>query len=154
VMFSLRPETRNSYLALFRERRIGKRYEAIAPALPAVAFPCTRRTRLMEGDPFILTKETDGAPNSETHIDVLERRGEWWRYGLEPVTGRKHQLRVHLNAMGAPIRYDPFYPVLAPRNAPDDYQRPLKLLARSLSFVDPVSGEPRSFESRHQLDWS
>ncbi|GGJ91561.1 pseudouridine synthase [Pseudomonas matsuisoli] len=153
VMFSVRPESRNAYLSLFRERRIYKGYEAIAPALAPLSFPLTHRSRLVTGDPFILTAEAEGAPNSETHIDVLERRREEWRYALKPVTGRKHQLRVHMSALGAPIKGDPFYPTLAPQGAPDDYAQPLRLLARTLRFVDPVTGEDRLFESRRTLDW-
>ena len=95
-------------------------------------------------------REVEGAPNSETRIDVLERKGAWWRYALEPVTGRKHQLRVHMAALGAAIANDRWYPrLVAP--GPDDGASPLKLLARSLSFVDPLDGAERRFESRFEL---
>jgi tRNA pseudouridine32 synthase / 23S rRNA pseudouridine746 synthase len=73
-----------------------------------------------------------------------------WRYALEPVTGRKHQLRVHMSGLGAPILNDRLYPQLMPAAA-DEYARPLKLLARSLAFVDPVSGDERRFESELRL---
>lgn len=151
VLFSLRPESRNDYLALFRERRIQKQYEAIARPLPELSYPHVRKSRLVEGDPFILSAEAEGAVNAETRIEVLETAPDWWRYRLDPITGRKHQLRVHMSALGAPIRYDPFYPVLAPRDAPDDYARPLALLARRLEFTDPISGEDRLFESQRSL---
>lgn len=146
VLFSADPATRAAYQALFRERRISKRYEALAPPLPTLAFPHLRNSRLVRGEPFFRMQEVDGALNSETRIEVLEREGPLWRYGLEPITGRKHQLRVHMAALGAPILNDPFYPVLAER-ADDDYLSPLKLLAKSLAFVDPLSGETRQFES-------
>ena len=90
--------------------------------------------------------------NTETRVTVLEQNGEWWRYGLFPVTGKKHQLRVHMSALGAGICNDPFYPEVL-KDAPDDYTRPLKLLARSLRFVDPLSGEARHFESLLTLAW-
>jgi tRNA pseudouridine32 synthase / 23S rRNA pseudouridine746 synthase len=150
VLFSADRDTRDAYLALFRRRAVRKRYEALAAALPEKAFPLTRATRLAPGDPFFRMREIDGAPNSETRIGVIERIGDSWRYTLEPITGRKHQLRVHMAALGAPIRNDPWYPELVPR-AEDDYTRPLKLLARSLSFVDPLSGEARHFESDFHL---
>ncbi|MCP8464687.1 RluA family pseudouridine synthase [Pseudomonas sp. ZM23] len=155
VLFSANPDSRAAYQALFRERRIDKMYEAIAPALPQLEFPHLRRSRLVDGDPFILMREAEGVPNSETRIEVLERRGEWWRYALYPVTGKRHQLRVHMSALGAPLRGDPLYPVLLPREQrePEDYARPLKLLARELDFIDPLSGQPRQFQSRLQLDW-
>ena len=146
VLFSANPKTRAVYQALFRERRISKRYEAIAPALPGVSFPLVRATRLVRGEPFFRMQEVDGEPNSETLIEVLEGEGAFWRYGLEPVTGRKHQLRVHMAALGAPILNDRWYPEVGEAE-PDDYERPLKLWARGLGFVDPISGETRRFES-------
>lgn len=150
VLFSANPATRDAYQALFRQRRIHKRYEAIAPALPGLAFPRVHASRLEAGEPFFRMREVEGAPNSETRIDVVERAGAWWRYALEPVTGRKHQLRVHMAALGAPIRNDRLYPQLMPA-ATDDYARPLQLLARSLAFVDPLSGVERRFESGLRL---
>ena len=150
VMFSAHPVTRAAYQALFRERRIDKRYEALAPPLHDVPFPHRRCSRLERGEPFFTMAEVEGEANSESRIEVLERGVEVWRYGLEPVTGRKHQLRVHMAALDAPILNDPFYPV--PRAlADDDHDQPLKLLAKSLAFVDPVTGVPRRFESCRML---
>jgi len=81
-------------------------------------------------------------------------QGGLCRYGLYPVTGKKHQLRVHLAALGAGICNDPFYPqLIAASDAQDDYAKPLKLLAQELSFVDPLSGETRRFKSQLTLDW-
>jgi tRNA pseudouridine32 synthase/23S rRNA pseudouridine746 synthase len=151
VLLSACAATLDAYQSLFRTRRIDKGYEAIAPARPALSFPLRHSSRLQPGEPFFRMREVEGEPNSETHIDVLERGEIWWRYALQPVTGRKHQLRVHLAGLGAPIRHDPLYPDLLPRAA-GDYTRPLQLLARHLSFVDPLSGEPRRFESRQRLE--
>lgn len=146
VLFSRDPATRDAYQSLFRERRIVKAYEALAAPLPGLAFPLLRRTRLAPGEPFFRMREVEGEPNSETAIDVIERGERVWRYALAPVSGRKHQLRVHMTALGAPILNDPYYP-LAERREADDYARPLKLLARSLAFVDPLDGRERRFES-------
>ena len=150
VMFSARPRTRAAYQALFRERRITKVYETLAPALPALEFPHVRRSRLARGEPFFRMCEVPGAANSETRIDVISRGADHWLYRLCPVTGRKHQLRVHMDAMGAPIVDDPLYPRLLD-DASDDMSRPLRLLARSLTFLDPLDGRQRSFESGLEL---
>ncbi len=150
VMFSACPSTRDHYQSLFRERRIEKEYLAIAPALPALQFPLIRKSRLVTGTPFFRSKEVDGAPNSESRVDVLARLDPWWHYSLKPVSGRTHQLRVHMAALGAPIRNDPFYPDLRFRER-GDFSDPLQLLARSLRFVDPLSGDERCFESQRML---
>ena len=150
VLFSAQRTSRSAYQALFQQQRIEKRYEALAPPLPEHVFPLTRRTRLLRGEPFFRTQEVEGEPNSETRIELMERLDDHWRYALHPITGKKHQLRVHMAALGAPLLNDPWYPTLSERNV-DDYRRPLKLLAKALTFVDPLSGEPREFESRLRL---
>jgi len=150
VLFCANPASRSRYQALFRQRHMLKCYEALAAALPEIAFPLVRATRIAAGEPFFRMREVDGEPNSETLIDILDRGGPIWRYLLMPHTGRKHQLRVHLAALGAGIVNDPYYPDLC-AVAADDYTRPLKLLARSLEFIDPLDGRLRRFESRLAL---
>ena len=156
VLFSPNRSSRSAYQALFQQQQIEKRYEALALPLPGLIFPQRRRTRLVRGEPFFRTQEIDGEPNSETRIEVLARghrleRGDAaWRYALYPVSGKKHQLRVHMNALGAPILNDPWYPQVVTR-ADDDYEHPLKLLAQRLAFRDPLTGEPRRFESERTL---
>ncbi|MCB2016072.1 MAG: pseudouridine synthase [Hydrogenophaga sp.] len=155
VVFSVRPEERGAYQAMFRERRVDKVYEVIAPASDAHSFPMTRRSRIEE-DPnaFFRMVEVEGDPNSETAIDMLERRGDWAHYALSPVTGKRHQLRVHLNGLGLPIAGDQFYPVVRRGpGEPEDFTDPLRLLAREIGFTDPVTGEARRFKSRLSLAW-
>lgn len=152
VLFSVQPASRAAYQGLFSGRRINKRYQAIAPALPGVEFPVLRCSRLVASQPFFRMEEGAGTPNTETRIEVLERRDELWRYQLFPVTGKKHQLRVHLAALGAGICNDPFYPLLVDKPV-DDFSCPLKLLAEWLSFIDPVTGSHREFHSQLTLDW-
>ncbi len=152
VMFSASKQTRSAYQALFPTRKIDKRYEAIAPALPDLEFPRVHKTRLVDGEPFFRMQEGQGDSNTETRIEVIERNGPLWRYGLYPVTGKKHQLRVHMAALGAGICNDPFYPDVL-KDAVDDFDRPLKLLAQGLSFIDPVTGHRRVFQSEITLEW-
>ena len=150
VLFSINPASRAAYQALFRERSIVKRYEALAAPLPELSFPLRRSSRIVAGEPFFRMREVEGAANSQTRIEVIARGDDGWRYALCPHTGKKHQLRVQMAALGAPIRHDPWYPQLADRAA-DDYRHPLQLLAHSLTFVDPLSGQRRHFESRMVL---
>ncbi|MCW2270528.1 Ribosomal large subunit pseudouridine synthase A [compost metagenome] len=151
VLFSANPQSRSAYQSLFPNRQIDKRYQAIARALPELEFPRVHKSRMVNGEPFFRMQEVEGQSNSETLAEVLEKHGELWRYGLSPVTGKTHQLRVHMTALGASICNDPFYPQVV--HQPDDYSRPLKLLAHSLRFKDPLSGAERYFESRLTLDW-
>ncbi|MGQ9448733.1 RluA family pseudouridine synthase [Xanthomonas citri pv. bilvae] len=144
VLFSANPATRGIYQALFRERRIRKHYLAVAAPLPELRFPYVHRSRLEPGEPFFRMREGVGEPNSETVIEVVARNADTWTYRLEPVTGRKHQLRVHMAALGTPILHDRFYPALEAQR-PDDPGRPLQLFAHTLAFDDPITGEPRRF---------
>lgn len=150
VLFSANPQTRSAYQQLFPTRQIEKRYEAIAPALPELAFPLVHRSRLEHGEPFFRMREVPGTSNSETRLEVAEKGEHFWRYVLNPVTGKTHQLRVHMTALGASICNDPFYPQLSHTEV-DDYARPLKLLARSLQFHDPIDGRLRNFETQLKL---
>jgi len=150
VIFSRRQESRGAYQSLFQQRVIEKEYEALAPRLEGVEFPFTYRSRMVDGDKFFIMKQEEGAPNSETIIDVIEHRDDATLYRLFPHTGRKHQLRLHLASLGIPIKNDAFYPVALP-SGPDDYANPLKLLARRICFLDPLSGDWREFSSRRSL---
>src|SRR3546814_13343015 len=94
--------------------------------------------------------EGEGEPDSETRITVLERGEHWWRYALAPRTGRKHQLRVHMAALGAPIANDHWHPVLCHRQSDHDAQ-PLQSMAISLDFVAPPSGGRTQFASLLRL---
>jgi tRNA pseudouridine32 synthase / 23S rRNA pseudouridine746 synthase len=150
VVFSARPASRDAYTRLFRERLIEKTYEALAPPLPSLVFPYVHESHLAKGEPFFRMQEVPGAgANARTEIDVLERGDALWRYQLKPVTGRKHQLRVHMAALGAPIAGDVFYPEL--RDEASGFAEPMCLLARELFFIDPFSGLERRFRS--QREW-
>lgn len=150
VLFSVQPDERNAYQALFRHHAVTKHYEAMAPWRDDLTFPLTRKSRIVEGVPFFRQREVAGEPNSETHIDVVETNGSRARYALSPVTGKKHQLRVHMNALGLPILNDRMYPPVAVTPG-DNYASPLQLLAKSIAFDDPVTGQKRYFQSQLAL---
>jgi len=152
VLFTIQPATRNLYQTLFRERSVSKVYEAIAPWRADRQLPTVYRSRLVESPAFMQMCEVPGEPNAETAISLLETRGELARYQLQPVSGQKHQLRAHMSALGMPILNDRIYPDLLPDDGDNpDYSRPLQLLAKSVRFIDPLSGKIHQFESRQSL---
>lgn len=146
------PELRRPYQEMFERQRVRKVYEAIAPYRDGVEFPRTVRSRIRKVHGELTASEEAGEPNSETLVELVECRGDLARYRLHPRTGRTHQLRLHLNSLGAPIVGDNFYPQFR-RREPDDFTDPLRLLARAVEFDDPVTGEARRFESRRILEY-
>lgn len=154
VLFAKQVASRAAYQALFRSRQVEKRYECVAPWNPDLPWPITRASRIEPATHFMQQTEVPGEPNALTHIAPLEAHGALARYALRPVTGQRHQLRVHMAALGLPIVFDGIYPALTPEGSAD-HARPLQLLAQSIAFTDPINGEPRRFESRRSLlPWS
>ncbi len=149
LVFSRRRSQRGAYQNLFLRREVAKTYLAVAPA-GSPDLPTERSSRIVKERGSPTAHEMPGPPNSHTRISRLHRRGDWALYELAPTSGRTHQLRVHMNALGRPIRDDPFYPLLLD---PDrtDYSTPLQLLARTLEFTDPLTGRAHSFASRRTL---
>lgn len=154
VLLSKRPQDRNTYQALFRDKSIHKVYQAVAAHHPDLLLPRTHTSRMAEDDAhFFKMREVPGEPNSETRISLLHRQGQRALYELEPVTGKRHQLRVHMNALGIPIEGDQFYPcVLRGPDETEDFTQPMQLLAQAVSLADPVTGTLRVFKSRQQLN--
>ena len=149
VVFSSDARTRGAYQSLFQQRSVRKVYEALAAPL-SLDYPFTYRSRMVDGEQFFVMREVEGEPNSETVVELVERRGDLALYRLQPHTGRKHQLRLHMASLGAPIVNDAFYPVALPCKG-DDYSAPLQLLARSIAFIDPLTGQEREFFSQRRL---
>ncbi len=147
LMFSLRPEQRGAYQQLFAHRKVTKYYEAVAAHRPEIDLPVTVRSRIVKERGTPTADEVPGEPNSETRIELLDVRGADGLYGLHPATGKVHQLRLHMSSLGLPIRNDNFYPRLLDI-PPYDYSTPLQLIARSVTFDDPFTGQQRRFESR------
>ncbi|CQR64949.1 RluA family pseudouridine synthase [Streptomyces leeuwenhoekii] len=156
VLFTVRPEERGAYQTLFRDRRVRKEYEAVAPYDPSLALPRTVRSRIVKERGVLTAREVAGEPNAVTHVELIGHRA--WReaglgrYRLVPATGQTHQLRVHMNALGVPILGDPLYPDVAAPAPAGDFHRPLQLLARVLEFTDPVTGREHRFRSERVLE--
>ncbi len=150
VLFAKRAQDRGAYQALFRDEAIHKTYHAIATDLPDLSFPLNRHSRLEPAEEFFRTREVPGPANSHTQINKLAVRAGLALYELQPSTGKKHQLRVHMAMLGAPLLNDAFYPV-AQAAGTADFTKPLQLLAKHLRFRDPLSQIWREFESLQNL---
>ncbi|MBX9395892.1 RluA family pseudouridine synthase [Streptomyces sp. TRM72054] len=155
VLFTVRPEERGTYQTLFRDRRVRKVYEAVAPYDPTLALPRTVRSRIIKERGTLTAREVEGEPNAVSRVELIEHRADLARYRLVPGAGQTHQLRVHMNALGVPILGDPLYPVVTDPVPAGDFRRPLQLLARELEFTDPVTGRAHVFRSGRTLTaWS
>lgn len=154
LLFCADPAYRGAYQSLFQGRHIYKTYECVAPWRKELIFPLVRQSYIEKSAQYFTMQESSNpmqAPNSETLIEVIQRNQSLAHYRLTPHTGKKHQLRVHMNGLGIPICHDEFYPSLLPARAPDNFTNPLQLLARSIQFVDPITGQERHFQSEQTL---
>jgi tRNA pseudouridine32 synthase/23S rRNA pseudouridine746 synthase len=163
VLFSVNPKERGAYQQMFHDRKLEKTYEALAPYRESLHLPMTYESRMEDSNIYMQMIELEGKPNSRTQISLLsiltEKQGteRLASYELKPVTGKRHQLRVHMNALRIPIVNDGLYPTLTPEQlvmTEADYAKPLQLLARRLIFVDPITQGERVFESRRRLQHS
>jgi len=155
VIFSVKPDERASYQNLFRDRSVTKIYEAIAPYSEALdaKLPMTYQSRLEESEHFLQMQEVGGEPNADTLIELISQNIPWAKYRLTPGSGKKHQLRCHLGALGIPIKHDQIYPILTPYQEYDlDFSKPLQLLAKEIAFLDPITREQRAFTSQRALE--
>ena len=158
LLFCVQPQYRGLYQSLFQSRDVQKEYEAIASSDINLVLPATYSSHVeaVKGV-FLVRERSDLAPNSETAIAELSRwqskDGQWHsHYRLQPSTGRKHQLRVHMSSLGSPILNDSYYPHWDQSRPIDDYSLPLQLLARRIAFLDPVDGQHREFCSQRHLE--
>ncbi|GGC66179.1 pseudouridine synthase [Hoyosella rhizosphaerae] len=151
LVFVAEPQYRRHYQELFANRDILKTYEAIARYDSELSLPCIVRSRIVKESGIMVAQEVPGEPNSETRVELLDVHGDFARYKLTPHTGKTHQLRLHMSSLGVPILGDTYYPEYQPSRGDDDYDNPLRLLARRIEFDDPVSGQPRMFESQQSL---
>jgi tRNA pseudouridine32 synthase/23S rRNA pseudouridine746 synthase len=148
LLFTTRRELRGRYQTLFSRGLVRKTYLARADVNPDLSLPTVVRSRIIKRCSYLQAFEEPGEPNAET---LVERVSDGGLYRLTPRTGRTHQLRVHMASLGLPIIGDPLYPNVVDA-APDDFSRPLQLLAHRIEFDDPVTGEHRAFTSGRTLE--
>ncbi|CCQ14440.1 putative RNA pseudouridylate synthase [Rhodococcus sp. AW25M09] len=146
VLFVVDPSLRGAYQTLFQDRKVHKEYEAIAPHDPALTLPTVVRSRIVSEKGQFTAREVVGEPNAHTTVELLDHRDGLGRYRLTPLTGRTHQLRLHMNSLGVPILGDDLYPKATDR-AVENFTDPLQLLASSIEFKDPISKSIRRFET-------
>ncbi|EPJ46265.1 MAG: pseudouridine synthase [Osedax symbiont Rs1] len=147
IIFSTNPDTRHQYHHLFKTRQIHKTYQAVAKISSSknlLGQEWHVKNRIVQAEPRFRMCVTEGDINSHSVIRCLQQSTEQALFELNPVTGKTHQLRVHMQALGWPILNDKYYPLLQPLSA-DNYLAPLQLLAKKLEFIDPVTQVPRSF---------
>lgn len=151
VLFSTNNETRGLYGGLFLSGRIEKSYEALSEVTHC---PKTSNwmieNRLVRADTWFRTKVVPGVVNARSRIKLVAFRDNLAHFWLYPLTGKKHQLRLHMSGLGFSIMNDRYYPELLPKQE-DDLDNPLQLIARRMKFLDPISGREMEFESERKL---
>ncbi|HFC09964.1 MAG TPA: RluA family pseudouridine synthase [Chloroflexi bacterium] len=138
--------------AQFAQREIRKTYHAIVFGEP-VWRQRTVSLRLTpnRGRRKRTVVDARGKP-ARTEVRVLQRFGAFSLLEAAPHTGRRHQVRVHLFALGFPIVNDPLY-----GDATDDHPLPIQRLAlhaRRLTFQHPATGETMGFTALHPPDFA
>jgi tRNA pseudouridine32 synthase/23S rRNA pseudouridine746 synthase len=146
LLFTTRRELRGAYQQLFAKGLVRKTYLARAAVDPELELPRVVRSRIVKRRGQLQAVEEPGEPNAETLVEHVSDD----LYRLIPRTGHTHQLRLHMASLGLPIDGDPLYPDVIDV-APDDFLRPLQLLAYSLEFEDPLNGRHRGFVTRREL---
>jgi tRNA pseudouridine32 synthase/23S rRNA pseudouridine746 synthase len=147
LLFTVRREVRGAYQTLFARGQVRKTYLARAAVDAHLELPTVVRSRIVKERSRLQAYEEPGEPNAETLVELASSDG---LYRLTPRTGRTHQLRVHMAALGLPLINDSLYPAVLDV-APDDFSSPLALLAKAIEFNDPLTGSRRTFESARSL---
>lgn len=153
VIFSVNPKTRGLYHELFTHGKVEKTYHALGGVnQPPQVKDWIVENRIVRGEPRFRMKIIPGAPNARSLIQLLQVKGNQGLFRLQPVTGKTHQLRLHMSGLGFGILNDRVYPDLQPETE-DNFDKPLQLLAKQIRFDDPVAGTVREFRSERELQW-
>jgi len=154
VLFSVNPNSRQHYHRLFETHQVNKTYQAIANTNsnpPVNNQQWEIRNRLEKTGTRFLMHIVEGRANSHSFIRCLKCSADKSLFELNPITGKTHQLRLHMQSLGWPILHDRYYPQLLVPREPDDFSKPLQLLAQQLQFIDPVTRQARNFSSNTEL---
>lgn len=149
MLLSKHVKQRHLYHDLFKHGNITKHYQAIARLTPQLlqqhnagklTLPrCwTVKNRIVKSQPSFTMQVVDGDSNSHSEIELIKVQGKLGLFRLSPITGKTHQLRLHMQSLGMPLVNDRLYPTLLDR-CDDNFNQPLQLLAQQLRFTDPVT---------------
>lgn len=153
VLFSVNKKTCGLYGQLFKNGGVEKTYLALSAHVPPPDKTAwVVENRIEPGEPWFRMKTVPGVVNARSMIDLVEVKGNMARFHLRPISGKTHQLRIHMSGLGFGILNDRLYPELQPESA-DNFDTPLQLVAKMVRFKDPVSGENREFISERELLW-
>ena len=153
VLFSVNPDTRHRYHHLFESRQIHKTYQAIANINSdekLIGQEWVIKNRIVRAEQRFRMRVIEGEANSHSVIRCQQQSTQKALFELNPITGKTHQLRLHMQTLGWPILNDKYYPQLQSQSA-DNYSAPLQLLAKELQFIDPVSQQLRRFSCDRNL---
>ncbi len=155
MLMARNPAAQRVLSLAFAERRMHKRYVAVVHGLlapPSTALVDANGWGLIDlpiavdwpNRPLRVINQATGKPSqTRWRVDRQDAQAKTTRLQLEPLTGRSHQLRVHLLALGHPILGDALYgPSL-----PAAFESRLLLHASALAFDHPVTGVKLSFNS-------
>ncbi|MFT4861904.1 MAG: tRNA pseudouridine32 synthase/23S rRNA pseudouridine746 synthase [Pseudohongiellaceae bacterium] len=154
VLFSVERKSRQHYHRLFANHQVSKTYQAIANSAANPGMVNQQwdiKNRLEKAGTGFLMHIAEGPSNSHSRIRCLQCSSGKALFELHPITGKTHQLRLHMQSLGWPILNDTFYPTLLDADKHDDYDKPLQLLAQQLQFVDPITQQTRHFSSGTEL---
>ncbi len=140
LVFARGPEMQRALSLAFQDRGVSKRYVAVVHGLvqPDEGVVDLPLIADWPNRPRQMVCHERGKP-SQTRFQVLARDAvaAQTRVALEPITGRSHQLRVHMLALGHPIVGDPFY---GDAGVQRSFPR-LRLHAQALSLMHPTTGQ-------------
>jgi tRNA pseudouridine32 synthase / 23S rRNA pseudouridine746 synthase len=153
VLFSVNKKSCARYANLFQKGLVEKTYQAVSTCIPE---PGTTKwlieNRLDQGTPWFRMMVVPGQVNARSTISLVDSKNSRALFELHPITGKTHQLRIHMCSIGLGILNDNLYPQLQPESK-DNYDTPLQLLAKNIRFRDPISGIQREFTSNRKLLW-